>query len=65
MNSPPRGGNGKNNLCDRLLFLGYLYRKCVEIIGFKAPGDYSDQFGSHKISILLCEGPKAPNSMIS
>ena len=28
------------------------------------PGDYLDQFWSNKILVLLCEGPKPPNSMI-
>ena len=45
--------------------LGHLYGKHVEIIGLKAPWDYSDQFWSHKILVLLCEGLKPPNSMIS
>ena len=31
----------------------------------KAPGDYSDQFGSNKMSVLLCEGPKPNMFMIS
>ena len=35
------------------------------MIGLKAPGNDSDQFWSNNFSILLCEGPKPPNSMIS
>ena len=27
--------------------------------------NYSDQVGSNEISVLLCEGPKPPNSIIS
>ena len=34
-------------------------------MGLKALGNYSDQFWSNKISVLLCEGPKPQNSMIS
>ena len=34
------------------------------IIGFKALGDYLNQFWSNKVSVLLCEGPKPPNCMI-
>ena len=30
----------------------------------KAPGNYLDQIWSSKISVLLLEGPKRPNSMI-
>ena len=30
----------------------------------KAPGNYSDQFWSNKISVLLWEGPKPNMSMI-
>ena len=37
----------------------------VLIIGFKAPGNYSDQFWSDKILALFCGGPKLPNSMIA
>ena len=32
------------------------------MIGLKAPGNYLDQFGSNKISVSLCEGPKPVNS---
>ena len=41
------------------------YRKDVQIIGSKAPGNYLDQFWSNKVLVLLCEGPESPNSMIS
>ena len=44
---------------------GHFCGKFVYIIGLKAPGDYSDQFWSIKILVLLCEEPKLPNSMIS
>ena len=30
-------------------FLPYLYVKCVQIIGLKAPRNYSDQFGSKSL----------------
>ena len=33
--------------------------------GLKAPGDYSDQFRSNIFSVLFCEEPKPPSSMIS
>ena len=46
-------------------FLGYLYGKCVQIIGLKAPGNYCEQIWFNEILILLCEGPKPPNAMIS
>ena len=45
-------------------FVGYSYGKYVSIIGLKAPGNYSDQLRSNKISVLLWKGPKPPNSMI-
>ena len=35
------------------------------MISLKAPGNHSDQFWFNKIPILLCEGPKPPNYMIS
>ena len=44
---------------------GYFAGKYVQITGLKAPGDYSNQFWSDKILVLLCEGPKPPNSMVS
>ncbi len=34
-------------------------------MGLKAPGDYSDQFWSNKMSVLLCEVPKPNIFMIS
>ena len=43
----------------------YFCGKYVEIIGSKAPGSYLDQLWSNKILVLLCEGPRPPNSMIS
>ena len=46
-------------------FLGYVWVKCVEITSLKAPGNYSDQFWSNKILVLLCEGQKPNISMIS
>ena len=55
---------GKNNLGDSLAFVGYLCGQYVQIIGVKAPGNYLDQFGSNRISVLLCERPKPPNFMI-
>ena len=59
------GGNGKHNLCDVLSFSNYFYAKYVEIIGLKAPGNYSASFWSNEISVILCEGPKPNISMIS
>ena len=44
--------------------LSHFYGKDAWIIGLKAPGNYSDSSWSNKISVLLCEGPKPPNSMI-
>ena len=35
------------------------------MIGLKAPRNYTDYFWSNNCSILLCEGPKPPNAMIS
>ena len=35
------------------------------MIGLKAPGNCSASFCSNKILVLLCEGPKPQNSMIS
>ena len=32
----------------------------MEVIGLNVAGNYSDQFGSNKILVLFCEGPK-PN----
>ena len=46
-------------------WLGEFYGKDVQIIGLKVSGNYCDQFWFDKIPILLCEGPKLPNSMIS
>ena len=46
-------------------FVGYVYGKCVYIIGLKTPGNYSDQLWFNKISILLREGPKPSKCMIS
>ena len=37
----------------------------ILIIGLKVPGNYSDKFWFNRKSILLCEGPKPQNSMIS
>ena len=45
-------------------FLSFLW-KHIQLIGLKAPGDYSASFWSNEISILLCEGPEPPDSMIS
>ena len=63
-NGAPMGVNGKILYAIVVIFLCF-YGKHIEIIGLKAPGDYSDQFWSNNFSILLCEGPKPPNSMIS
>ena len=48
-----------------LVFLGRFNGQYVLIIGLKAPGNYSDQFWSNETSVLLCEGPKPQNAMIS
>ena len=44
---------------------GYFYGKLIQIIGLKAPGNYSHQFRSDNFSILLCEGPITLIFMIS
>ena len=49
------------NICLRLL--GHLYGKFIEIIGLKAPGNYSASSWSYNLSILFCEGPKPNISM--
>ena len=56
---------GKNNLCVFCIFFGNLHGRFVQTIGLKVLGDYLDQFWYNKMSVLLCEGPKPPNSMIS
>ena len=45
--------------------LGHAYGKYVEVICLKAPGNYSHQFWSNNVSVLLYEGPKPPTSIIS
>ena len=45
--------------------LGNLYGNFIKNIGSKAPGNYSASFWSNKFSVLLCDGPKLQNSMIS
>ena len=57
--------NRQNNLSDCLPFVGSFLLNMCYIIGLKALENYSDQFWSHKISVLLCEGPKPQNSVIS
>ena len=37
----------------------------MEMIGLKAPGNYSDHLWSNKIWVLLCEVPKPNIFMIS
>ena len=59
------GGNVKQKLCVFCNVLRFFHRRYIQIIGLKAPGNCSDQFGSNNFSILLCEVPKPPNSMIS
>ena len=61
----PMGENGKNTYAIVGNWLGYLYGKYVQIIGLKVQGNYSDQFWSNKILVLVCEGPKLNMSMIS
>ena len=39
--------DGGNNIRRRFALLRYLYGKPIEIIGLKAPGNYSDQFWSN------------------
>ena len=55
----------QNNLGAFFAFLSNCYGTHVQIISSKAPRNYSDQFGSHKISVLLLEKPKTLNSMFS
>ena len=45
--------------------LNHLDGTFIKLIGLIAPGNYSAQFGFSKISVLLCEGPQPPNSMMS
>ena len=46
-------------------FSDYQYAFDPQIISLKAPGNYSASSWSNKISVLLYEGPKPPNSVIS
>ena len=57
------GKIGKRNLGDFCYLLCHFDGKYVSI-GLKAPGNYSDQFWSNTILVLLCEGPKPNISMI-
>ena len=59
------GGTGKTKYAVVFSFLWLLLWKYVELIGLKAPDNYSDQFGSNKISVLFCEGPKPNMSILS
>ena len=59
------GKMGKQSYAFFCFLFYHSYGKYVQIIGLRAPGNYSDQFWLDKISISLCEGPKPPNSMIS
>ena len=56
---------GERVLGDFLSVFALFYGTYVQLIGLKAPGIYLDQFWSNKISVLLCEGAKPQNSMIS
>ena len=56
----PMGGNGKFKLCDLFAIVYVIFME----ICLKAPGNYSDQFWSNKVSVLLCEGPELDISMI-
>ena len=57
--------NGKNNVCDCWSLFRFFLWKDVKIEGFKAHGNYSDQFWSNQILALLCDGQKPNMSMIS
>ena len=56
-----------------LIFISGITSMCVghfgpfllKIIGLKTPLNYSASVWSDQISVLLCEGPKPPNFMIS
>ena len=59
-NGAPMAGNWKNNVCDVLSLFGLCIWKYIQIIGLKAPRNYSDQFWSDKISIWLCQNLQSP-----
>ena len=46
---------------DLLALLGHFYGNYVEIVGLKAPGNYSASFWINRIPILLLENPKLPS----
>ena len=52
-------------LGDLLAFFCNLYGNFIEIIGLKAPGEYSAPFWSYNFSISLLERAKSHNFMIS
>ena len=52
-------------ISDHWIFSKLFLWKYVWIISLKAPGSYLDQFGSNRIFVLLCEGPKPNISLIS
>ena len=56
---------GQTYLCVCLLLLGHGYCIFLEIIGLKAPGNYSASIWSYNFSICLWENPKTLISMIS
>ena len=58
------GGMAKRNY-ELFVMFGLFVWKYVDIIRLKAPGNYSASFWSNKISVLLLERPKSPNSMMS
>ena len=70
-NKCPRGLVPDGHICKTQLgvcflhFLSHLDGQYVQTKGLKAPGNYSASFWYNKIMVLLCEGPKLPNSMIS
>ena len=64
-NGAPIGWKWKTNIRFVVCFLSFFYGTSISIIGLKAPGNYSDQFWSNKIVVLLCVEPKPNISMTS
>ena len=54
---------GKHRSCVFRHFGLFSWKMCLNN-RFKSTRNYSDQFGSNKISVLFCEGPKPNMSMI-
>ena len=61
----PMGGNGQKHLCEFLQFFGLFIWRIYLNNRFKSSGILFWSVLANKISIVLCEGPKPPNSTIS